>query len=216
MAYNPPMIRWTTRASVLLLFPLLAAACASEPLVSDRAVPAAVTETTAELPPEQNAFWARLQAHCGQAYAGRLSDATPYYRNSVAGDARIHFMDCSDDRIHIPFHLSDNMSRNWILTRTGGTIRLKHDHRHADGSEEAVSQYGGDAVVPGLAMRQTFPADAHTAGMLPDRADNFWFLDFVDENTLQYGVHWQKFGHSVRFEFDLSTPVAAPPRPWGY
>jgi hypothetical protein len=169
-----------------------------------------------ELAPEQEAFWAALQAHCGNAYRGSLSDATAHYAGAVSGEAIMHFMDCADDRIHIPFHLGDNRSRNWILTRVGGTIRLKHDHRHADGTEEEISQYGGDAPVPGLARRQIFPADAHTASMLPDRADNFWFFDFIDEQTLHYGVHWPKFGHSIRFEFDLSTPVAPPPRPWGY
>jgi hypothetical protein len=166
--------------------------------------------------PEQDAFWATLTALCGNAYAGRISDATPYYRGSLAGDAVMHVMDCSEDRIHIPFHLGDNRSRNWILTRVGGTIRLKHDHRHEDGTEDTVTQYGGDAPVPGLATRQIFPADAHTASILPDRRDNFWFLDFVNDTTLQYGVHWPRLGHSVRFEFDLSRPVEPPPRPWGY
>jgi hypothetical protein len=197
----------------LATFPVAAACSAGAPPDGTAPIPALEPAGPA---PEQDAFWTRLQAHCGNAYAGTISDVTAYYRDGVAGNAVIHFMDCSDDRLHIPFHLGDNRSRNWILTRTGGTIRLKHDHRHEDGTEEDVSQYGGDAPVPGLPTRQTFPADAHTAAILPDRADNFWFLDFVDEDTLQYGVHWQKFGHSVRFEFDLSTPVPAPPRPWGY
>lgn len=174
------------------------------------------TEGGGELAPEQEAFWARLQAHCGEAYPGEVSDATPYYRDNVTGRAVMHVMECSEDRIHIPFHLDDNASRNWILTRAGGTLRLKHDHRHPDGTEEEISQYGGDAPVPGLPTRQIFPADAHTSRILPERHDNFWFFDFVDEQTLQYGVHWPTAGHSVRFSFDLSSPVEPPPAPWGY
>jgi hypothetical protein len=166
--------------------------------------------------PEQEEFWAALRAHCGNAYAGQLSDATAYYRERVAGDAVLHFLECDDDRIHIPFHMGENRSRNWILTRAGGTIRLKHDHRHADGTEEEISQYGGDAPRPGLPTRQIFPADEHTARILPERADNFWFFDFVNDSTLHYGVHWPTAGHSIRFEFDLSRPVPPPPRPWGY
>jgi hypothetical protein len=189
---------------------LLVAACGAE--IRPGEVPAA----DGPLAPEQEAFWARMAAHCGHAYRGEVSDATAYYRDAVRGAAVIHFMDCSADRIHIPFHLDDNRSRNWILTRAHGTIRLKHDHRHPDGTEEAISQYGGDAPAPGLPTRQIFPADAHTARILPERADNFWFLDFVDETTLHYGVHWPKHGHSVRFAFDLSSPVAPPPRPWGW
>jgi len=169
------------------------------------------------LPPEQEAFWSALAAHCGQAYEGEVSDATPYYRDGVVGRrAVIHVFDCSDDRIHVPFHMDDNASRNWILTRAGGTLRLKHDHRNPDGTEEEISQYGGDAPVPGLRTRQIFLADAHTARILPERHDNFWFLDFVDDQTLQYGVHWPTAGHSVRFSFDLSRSVDPPPPPWGY
>jgi hypothetical protein len=193
----------------LLLFLPACAADSPPPQGDDAARPA-------ELASEQAAFWAALQAHCGNAYRGRVSDATAYYASATAGDAVMHFMDCADDRIHIPFHLGENRSRNWILTRVGGTIRLKHDHRNPDGTEEEISQYGGDAPVPGLPTRQIFPADDHTARILPDRADNFWFFDFVDGETLHYGVHWPKHGHSVRFEFDLSTPVEPPPRPWGY
>jgi len=178
---------------------------------------AAAADGTRDLAPEQEAFWGRLLEHCGQAYRGEVSDATPYYRDGVEGRrAVMHVRECSEDRIHIPFHLDDNASRNWILTRVGGTLRLKHDHRNPDGTEEEISQYGGDAPVPGLETRQIFPADAHTARILPERHDNFWFFDFVDDQTLQYGVHWPTAGHSVRFSFDLSTPVEAPPAPWGY
>ncbi len=205
---------------------LLAAGCADTP--GSEAPEAAVgsepsrldatdAARSAALPPEQEAFWSALAAHCGQAYEGEISDVTPYYRDGVVGRrAVIHVFDCSDDRIHVPFHLDDNASRNWILTRVDGTLRLKHDHRNPDGTEEEISQYGGDAPVPGLATRQIFPADAHTARILPERSDNFWFLDFVDEDTLQYGVHWPTAGHSIRFSFDLSRPVDPPPAPWGY
>lgn len=174
-------------------------------------------ESAASVAPEQEAFWAALSEHCGNAYRGRVSDVTEYYREGVEGrHAVIHFFDCAEDRLHIPFHLDDNRSRNWILTRAGSTLRLEHDHRHDDGTEEEISQYGGDAPVPGLPTRQIFWADEHTAEILPQRWDNFWFLDLVDEETLHYGVHWPTAGHSVRFEFDLSTPVEAPPAPWGW
>ncbi|MDQ2068660.1 hypothetical protein [Natronospira bacteriovora] len=169
------------------------------------------------LPEEQRAFWERFQALCGQAFAGEISDVTHYYADGVEGrEMRMQVMECEDDRIHAPFHIDDNHSRNWILTIVDGTIRLKHDHRYEDGTEEAISQYGGDAPTPGLPTRQIFPADEHTAEILPKRADNFWFFDFVDEDTLQYGVHWPKYGHSIRVEFDLSETIETPPRPWGY
>jgi hypothetical protein len=170
-----------------------------------------------ELPAEQLAFWERLREHCGRAYPGRIADATPYYLNRLEGaQLVVHFRECGDERMHIPMHVNDNRSRNWILTKVGGTIRLKHDHRGHDGHEEDITQYGGDAPTPGLPTRQIFPADAHTADILPDRFDNFWFMDFMDDQTFAYGVHWPKVGHSLRIIFDLTTPLEPPPAPWGY
>ncbi len=202
------------RSPIAVAALLVTIACG--PAAPPAEAPGPPTVTAGALPPEQEAFWGALAAHCGKAYGGTVSDATPHYASNVGRAAVIHFFHCSADRIHIPLHLDDDRSRNWILTRVGGTIRLKHDHRHADGTEDAISQYGGDAPVPGLATRQIFPADAHTAGILPDRADNFWFFDFVTPTTLQYGVYWPRLGHSVRFEFDLATPLSPPPAPWGY
>ncbi len=217
------------RSILPLLLILAVAACGSEDgvpddssppapaLSTDAAGPEGVGAPEGPIPPEQDAFWARWLPHCGKAYSGAISDVTPYYRDGVVGREMVmHVLECGEGRIHAAFHIDDNRSRNWILTRVGGTIRLKHDHRHEDGTEEEITQYGGDAPVPGLPHRQIFPADAHTAGILPDRADNFWFFDFLDDETLQYGVHWPRFGHSIRIEFDLSTEVPVPPLPWGY
>jgi hypothetical protein len=206
-------------APALLLAILVLPACGQRDAEAtvDAAAAGTGAAASAELPAEQAAFWERMREHCGRAYAGRIADATPYYLDRLEGSALvIHFRECSDDRLHVPMHVDDNRSRNWILTRAGGTIRLKHDHRGPDGTEEEVTQYGGDAPVPGLATRQTFPADAHTATILPDRFDNFWFMDFMDDDTFAYGVHWPKFGHSLRIVFDLTTPVEPPPAPWGF
>lgn len=213
--------KWATAsilATPVLAVALLLAGCGEPPPPQASPSDADAYAPDVALAPEQEAFWATLQAHCGKAYAGTVSDITDYYRATFPEGVPLlmHVMECTEDRIHIPFHEGDDRSRNWILTRVGGTIRLKHDHRHEDGTEDAISQYGGDAPRPGLAERQIFPADAHTASILPLRADNFWFFHFVDDQRLHYGVHWPKMGHSIRIEFDLSNPVEPPPRPWGY
>lgn len=206
---------WPIRATLLALcsFSLAMAGCQTTH-GNDRTE---ATEATTELADEQEVFWEKLAAHCGKAYAGEISDITAYYDNGMRdAEMVMHVMDCEEDRLHIPFHIDDDHSRNWILIREEGTILLKHDHRNPDGTEEEISQYGGYAPTPGLETRQIFPADQETAQMLPERADNFWFFDFVAEDRLQYGVHWPKKGHSIRVEFDLSEPVDTPPRPWGY
>ncbi len=38
----------------------------------------------------------------------------------------------------------------------------------------------------------------------------------VDENTFHYGVHWPKYGHSIRLSFNLARPLVPPPLPWGF
>jgi hypothetical protein len=169
-----------------------------------------------QLSPEQTIFWENVQEHCGNAYRGRLADATPFYQTFDADRIIIHVRNCTDTLTHISLHIDDNHSRNLMLTKVNGTLRLKHDHRNPDGTEEVITQYGGDAPSPGLDTRQIFEADEHTADILPDRFDNFWFLDIMDEETFAYGVHWPKHGNSIRMEFDLTTTVTAPPAPWGY
>lgn len=174
------------------------------------------TVSESELPDEQQAFWENIQKHCGNAYRGELADATPYYQTFNAELIRIHVRECSDDLTHLSLHIDDNHSRNLLITKTDGNLLLKHDHRNEDGSEEEITQYGGFAEQPGLENRQIFWADSHTANILPDRFDNFWFLDIMDEQTLAYGVHWPIQGNSIRMEFDISEPAELPPAPWGY
>ena len=171
-----------------------------------------------ELAPEQEAFWDRLTEHCGNAYAGDVADVTSYYEGALDYDELVaHWRECDEDRIHIAVHVDDDRSRNWILQREAGTILLKHDHRYEDGTEEEFTQYGGFAPVPGLPHRQVFHADSHTGELYPERGDNFWFMHFVDEEEIfAYGVHWPTEGHSIRREFDLTSPVDPPPDPWGY
>ncbi len=169
-----------------------------------------------EISTEQQIFWDALRQHCGNAYQGELADATPYYLPFDDSNVILHIRDCSGSAMHLALHIGDDRSRNLMLTKVEGTLQLKHDHRYEDGNEESVSQYGGKAPKPGLVNRQIFRADAHTTRILPQRYDNFWFLDIMDETTLAYGVHWPTYGHSIRIEFDTSAPVSAPPAPWGF
>jgi hypothetical protein len=166
---------------------------------------------------EQGEFWNALQAHCGKAYAGRIDDATPEYREQLGGTEMVmHFRMCADTIMHMPLHVNDDRSRTLILSKAHNTLRLKHDHRLEDGSDDEVTQYGGDAPRPGLPERQIFVADSYTAHILPERFDNFWFLHLIDDTTLHYGVHWPKYGRSIRLEFDLTQQLPEPPTPWGY
>ena len=165
---------------------------------------------------EQDAFWASLRRLCGSAYAGSVTESVPA-DTSFAGKALVmHVRRCSSDEIHVPFHVGENRSRTWVFTRTDGGLRLKHDHRHEDGSEDRVTQYGGDTRDAGLASRQEFHADAHTASLIPAAATNVWTVEVVPGERFAYALRREGTERRFRVEFDLTRPIPAPPPAWGH
>lgn len=178
-------------------------------------------------PSPQDQFFAALSAHCGRAYAGRLvsSDAADA---DMAGRAMVmHVRECSSTRIAIPFHIaradgSWDRSRTWLITRTATGLRLKHDHRHEDGSADVLTNYGGDKASAGGAGAQDFPVDAESIALFRanDRAasvTNVWRVEVsgADEPAPRYTYQLSRPGRLFRVEFDLTAPVPAPPAPWG-
>jgi hypothetical protein len=168
----------------------------------------------AQGPGHADAFWSALQSLCGKAFAGRVTEAVP--ADSVFSRAALvmHVRECSRDTVRIPFHVGADRSRTWVITRTPEGLRLKHDHRHADGTEDAVTQYGGDSRAPGTATVQEFPADAHTAVIVPAARTNLWTLEVQPGTRFAYALRREGTERRFRVEFDLTTPVPLPP-PWG-
>ena len=171
----------------------------------------------------QTRFMAALAGHCGKAYAGRLV-STDAADADMAGRAMVvHFRECSADRMAIPFHVQGedgtwDRSRTWLITRTATGLRLKHDHRHADGSADAVTFYGGDTAETGSAGAQDFPVDAESIAMfrangLDKSVTNVWRVE-VTPTTYTYQL--SREGRLFRVEFDLTRPVTPPPAPWGW
>lgn len=163
----------------------------------------------------QAAFWAALQDLCGTAHEGRVVEAPADDTTFARKELVMHVRTCADDEIRIPFHVGDDRSRTWVLTRTDAGLRLKHDHRHEDGTEDEVTQYGGDAAPGGSAERQEFPADDHTSSLIPAAATNVWTVEVVPGSMFAYALRREGTDRRFRIEFDLSTQVAAPPAPWG-
>jgi len=170
----------------------------------------------------QDEFFARVAALCGQAYAGRIvaDQPAPSGLDPFTGKALVmHVRECSDAEIRVPFHVGDDRSRTWVLTRTASGLRLKHDHRHADGKPDAVTMYGGDTTGAGTAERQEFPVDAESQAMfaLEGRTvsnTNVWAMETMPGQRFVYELA-RPGGRLFRVEFDLTRPVAAPPAPWG-
>ena len=167
----------------------------------------------------QAIFFAKLTTLCGQAFEGRIASPPAAADASFTGKTMVmHVRECSRDTIRIPFHVGEDRSRTWVITRTSKGLRLKHDHRHADGSEDIQTQYGGDTLAPGTAFRQEFPADAYSKalfvrGEIPQSASNVWALELLPVPVFAYEL--RRPSRHFRVEFDLSRPIAAPPAPWG-
>jgi hypothetical protein len=164
----------------------------------------------------EDGFWKSLQQLCGQAFVGQLVEGT------APGDAAfreqrivMHVRSCSPDEIRIPLHVGSDRSRTWVLTRTAKGLRLKHDHRHEDGAEDEITQYGGDTAGAGTAERQEFPADAFTAQLLPAARTNIWTVEVRPGKLFSYGLRREAENRRFRIEFDLTQPVPPPPAPWG-
>ncbi|HVL29595.1 MAG TPA: hypothetical protein VM326_02600 [Sphingomicrobium sp.] len=175
----------------------------------------------APAPAPADQFISRLQALCGKAFAGRLVTSDPADAAMAAQPLVMHVRECRPGEVRIPFHVGDDRSRTWIVTRTAAGLRLKHDHRHADGSPDELTMYGGDTATPGTAARQEFPVDAESIALFTrtDRTvstTNVWAMEVTPE-IFAYELRRPPFpgGRFFRVEFDLGRPVPPPPAPWG-
>jgi hypothetical protein len=165
-----------------------------------------------EVSPAQAAFLQELGLLCGRAFRGEATLASP---GAFDDGLTMHIRVCEEDEIQIPLHAGENRSRTWIVTRTAEGLRLKHDHRLEDGSDDPVTQYGGDTAEPGTPTQQSFPADAFTAELIPAAATNVWTMTIIPGERFVY--HLTRDGEPrATFEFDLRDEVDPPPPPWGY
>lgn len=129
----------------------------------------------------QDAFYQSLSDLCGVQFVGRAvypEDPGDDWRDN---DLVAHFESCDASQLRIPFIVGENRSRTWIITRVDGGLQLKHDHRHEDGTPDEVTMYGGTTSSPGTARAQSFPADQHTAELIPEAATNEWFLSLSED-----------------------------------
>ncbi len=159
-------------------------------------------------------FWNNLKEHCGKAYEGVL-DETIKNDDFSGKKLTMYVWECDDNTIKIPFYVGDDKSRTWVLTYENDRIKLKHDHRHEDGSEDAITQYGGISTNSGSSTFQFFPADEETALLIPAAASNVWWIT-LDETTFSYNLKRLATDRpQFTVTFDLSKPIEIPGAPWG-
>lgn len=164
----------------------------------------------------EDVFFSRLADICGRAFAGEVIHSSPTDTAFVGQDMVMHVRECRDDEVRIPFHVGQDRSRTWVVTRTEEGLRLKHDHRHEDGSEDDLTQYGGDTRGDGTDTAQEFYADDYTAELLPAAATNIWTMEIHPDSLFAYQLRREADDRRFRVEFDLTREVDVPPAPWGH
>lgn len=132
-------------------------------------------------------YFENLRALCGARFEGAKTfpaDTTDAFHGQLLV---AEVASCSDSVMRVPFIVGEDRSRTWIFRRGANTLQLQHDHRLKDGSPDPVNLYGGMATATGSALSQSFPADAHTAELIPAAVTNVWTVSLsADGQQLTY------------------------------
>ncbi len=167
--------------------------------------------TMDETPKPTDAFFQNMSDLCGKSFAGTLAAGDAGDASFANADMRAHVRECGAREIRIAFDVGEDRSRTWIVTRTDSGLRLKHRHMLKDGTEDPVSQYGGDTIQSGTAMRQEFPADAYSKAMFTKEGRtvsnaNVWAFEIEPKRTLTYEL--ARPGRLFRVSFDVTKPLS--------
>lgn len=160
-------------------------------------------------------FWNTLKTHCGKSYEGEIVAGGKEGDGFTGKKLVMHVRSCEENTIRVPFFVGEDRSRTWVFTMNeGNRIKLKHDHRHEDGSEDKITQYGGLSSNVGLSNIQIFHADAETAKLIPAAATNIWWVT-IDSTSYTYNL--RRIGSERLFtvKFDLTKEIETPAAPWG-
>lgn len=165
-------------------------------------------------------FFNNLAMECGNAYAGSLQ-IQPDHIDMFTGteEMQMHFRECHEDHLKIPFHIENeaegtwDRSRTWILTLHEDGLELRHDHRKPDGTDDDVTMYGGFSVGEGTAFEQRIQSGPRTEDA--DGAFRGWRIEYEPGRHYTYGTVWED-EWNIMVQFDLSETIEPPPVPWGH
>lgn len=200
------------------------AACSTTSVTNTSTNPTnAITLPASTKADAQQIFFDRITALCGLSFAGTvLTDRPESTEPNAFHDQPLvmHVRECNEHEIRIPFHVGADRSRTWVITRIGDRLRLKHDHRLENGSDDPVTMYGGDSASKGSAERQTFPVDEFSKAMFTREGmtasnTNVWAIEIEPRQGFVYELARTDQDRLFRVGFDLSKPIAMPPVPWG-
>lgn len=165
---------------------------------------------------ESQKFWDNLKKHCGKSYEGNIVEGGREGDGFTGNRLVMQVLSCEENEIKIPFYVGEDKSRTWVLTKDNQhLIKLKHDHRHQDGTEDKVTQYGGTNPNHGFENLQMFPADSETAERISYASTNVWWIT-LDENTFTYNLRRIGSDRVFSVSFDVKKPIVFNERPWGW
>lgn len=165
--------------------------------------------------PNSVLFMNSLKSHCNKAYEGEIIAGGKKGDGFTGEKLIMYVLSCDDKNIRIPFFVGEDKSRTWVFSLSDkNLITLKHDHRHKDGSEDKVTQYGGTNPNTGLANIQFFPADQQTASLIAYASNNVWWVT-INDTSFTYNLRRIGTDRFFSVKFDLTKEVQIPGLPWG-
>jgi hypothetical protein len=155
-------------------------------------------------------FFERMSALCGKSFNGKLAAGDDSDASFANAQMQAHVRTCTHREIQISFDVGEDRSRTWIITRIDSGLRLKHRHMLKYGTEDPVSQYGGDTAQQGTATRQEFPVDAYSKALFTKEGRtvsnaNVWAFELEPQQTLTYEL--ARPNRLFRVAFDVANPI---------
>ncbi len=138
----------------------------------------------------EKSFFKELKSRKGKTYYGRAVYMPDTIQPNDFWGKELSFSihKGKNSELRMPFNVAENKSRTWVLKKSSSGLELKHDHRHADGKPDSITNYGGLADRSGTELAQSFPADGFTAKLLPAAATNRWTMEFSPDKKKFYYI----------------------------
>lgn len=157
----------------------------------------------------QAEFWAALQGICGGGFPGALIEGNGADSVFAGSELVMRVSECSDREVRISLDVGEDSSRTLILARTSSGLRLDHERRLQDGSENSPARYGGETREPGTGEWQEFHADAEATELFPEVAGGVWTVEIVPGDAYVYAMRQGDGDRRFRLQFDLTQWVGA-------
>ena len=153
-------------------------------------------------------FFKELRSLQGKIYYGKAIYMPDTLSANDFWGKLLSFKVSQTDRseLKLPFNVGENQTRTWVIKKMKDGIRLKHDHRHADGSPDSITNYGGDSDQKiSTRLAQYFPADEFTSQLIPAAKTNRWIMEFSPDKKKFY--YLLERNNELRFKAEFNLEI---------